>query len=690
MEGFKGPIESLLRPIYEFDVVIMAVLASFSLIYFNTIFLLSQQTALGLSVVVLLLGAWRFRGGYKVYQYQKNLIKLPFYSITAEQIPGSRKYLFLGKGFLWTQKHTQRLSDLKHDHNQKYRQPSKTFKLIRKLEQNYPSFTLFDNQGWWNPFKPLPAVGGNPTIHAVGMLEGEQNVFLPAAERVGHLFVGGSTGVGKTRLADTLVTQDIKNNDTVIFLDPKGDADIMLNMYIECKKLSRPIYVFHLGYPDISCRYNAIGSFTKITEVAGRISDQLPSDGNSAVFKDFAWGFVNIVAMALVKCGEKPNFKSISKYINDINPLIKLYKKKVLESKFKDIDKKLQLLKDRYLSTERGYKSPPGGKDETCWLISKWQEDYNIADQELEGVLMVFRYDNAYYSKLVASLRPLLDKLTSGAVAEILSPDESREDHRPIINFEQIIRQNAVVYIGLDALSDSAVAHAVGASMFADLTSLAGKFYKQGRDHGLPDNGKEPIGQALSIHADEFNELIGDQFIPLINKARGAGFRTTAYTQSFYDVEAGIGSKAKANVIFDNFNNVIFMRVKSKDTATKFLEQIGEVEINQLSIMSQTSDSSRIGDDINFTSSTREVIGAKKVGVISTEDLVQLPKGQAFCIINGGQLYKIRIPQPKPGKVIIKGLPKTLLQMHQQMKQQYQGEVNYEPLFQPIPKPSIK
>jgi hypothetical protein len=79
-----------------------------------------------------------------------------------------------------------------------------------------------------------------------------------------------------------------------------------LKTYVEAKRIGRPVYIFHLGFPDISCRYNAIGSFTKITEVAGRISDQLPSEGNASTFKDFAWGFVNIVAKALVKAGDKP------------------------------------------------------------------------------------------------------------------------------------------------------------------------------------------------------------------------------------------------------------------------------------------------------------------------------------------------------------------------------------------------
>lgn len=37
----------------------------------------------------------------------------------------------------------------------------------------------------------------------------------------------------------------------------------------------------------------------------------------------------------------------------------------------------------------------------------------------------------------------------------------------------QIIRKRAVVYVGLDALSDAEVAAAVGNSMFSDLVSVA-------------------------------------------------------------------------------------------------------------------------------------------------------------------------------------------------------------------------
>ena len=82
----------------------------------------------------------------------------------------------------------------------------------------------------------------------------------------------------------------------------------------------------------------------------------------------------------------------------------------------------------------------------------------------------------------------------------------------------QVIRKRAVVYVGLDALSDAEVAAAVGNSMFSDLVSVAGHIYKHGIDDGLP-GASAGARVPINVHADEFNELMGDEFIPLINRA---------------------------------------------------------------------------------------------------------------------------------------------------------------------------
>ena len=85
--------------------------------------------------------------------------------------------------------------------------------------------------------------------------EGERDQYQDLSERVGHTLVLGTTRVGKTRLAEILITQDIHRGDVVIVFDPKGDAELMTRTFVEARKAGRPCYIFHLGYPDISARY---------------------------------------------------------------------------------------------------------------------------------------------------------------------------------------------------------------------------------------------------------------------------------------------------------------------------------------------------------------------------------------------------------------------------------------------------
>ena len=66
-------------------------------------------------------------------------------------------------------------------------------------------------------------------------------------------------------------------------------------------------------------------------------------------------------------------------------------------------------------------------------------------------------------------------------MAELISPNYADlNDPRPNFDWMQVIRKRAIVYVGLDALSDPEVAAAVGNSMFSDLVSVAGHIYKFG------------------------------------------------------------------------------------------------------------------------------------------------------------------------------------------------------------------
>lgn len=648
----KYPIEALLRPPVEFQSALAAFSIALIMASMPGMIMMSEQMAYVGAGILVFAGLVRFKQGWQIYRYQKMLVRLPYYGMRPRKVPVSNRTLFLGLGFRWSQKHTQRLFDALEPENEKYITPSRSYRWARELEKKLDrlkvaSFLIavLSSNSRLNPFRPLPPVGGNPAIHAVGMLEGEHPVDMPLGERVGHTIVLGTTRVGKTRLAEILITQDIRRGDVVAVFDPKGDADLMMRCQIEAQRAGRPFYMFHLGFPEISARYNGIGNFSKPTEPAGRISDALPSEGNSSAFKEFAWRFANIIVQADVALGNRPSYHSVRKYVNNIEPLLMQYGKMILNKTAPEGWEKVYL---QILDNLDPKALPFSLKDRNLEAVAllKYCENTGFYDAVLDGLLGAFKYDRSYFDKIVSSLAPLLEKLTTGRAAELIAPDYSDvTDSRPIFDWLSAIRQKAVVYVGLDALSDSTVASAVGASMFADLTSVSGYLYKNGIAHGLPE--MQTGGRKISIHADEFNELVGDQFIPMINKAGGSGYQVTAYTQTESDIEARIGSKSKANQIKGNFNNLIMLRVKEPTTAEILTNQLPKVRVNEIMAVTGANDSSDVDSGIDFTSKNEDRTSKREVDMIDVSTIMSLPKGQAFALIEGGQLFKIRMPMPE-------------------------------------------
>ncbi|NUU69099.1 type IV conjugative transfer system coupling protein TraD [Enterobacteriaceae bacterium BIT-l23] len=646
-------IEALLRPAVELNTTAVAGVAAFVCIRAPWAVALapsvSYVTAAGFGV----LAAVRLRQGTQIIRYRRNLTRLPRYVMRTKQIPVSQHRLFLGRGFRWTQKHTQRLQDTLRPEVAKYLQPGRLYRAARwlelKTEQTAPGVRkLLSQDSPLNPVRPLPPVGGNPALH--GVEPDEVDVSLALGERVGHTIVYGTTRVGKTRLAELLITQDIRRGEVTIIFDPKGDADLMKRVWAEAHRAGRgdELYIFHLGWPEISARYNAVGRFGRVSEVASRVAGQLSGEGNSAAFREFAWRFVNIIARALVALGERPDYTLIMRYVNNIADLYIRYAEKIIREQLPSLRAQIQN-NEQVLGEDDVPRNMQGQPDAVrIWSIEvalSSEEGKQLYDPILDGLRSAVRYDRTYFDKIVASLLPLLEKLTTGKTAELLAPDYlDMSDSRPIFDWEQVIRKKAVVYIGLDALSDSEVASAVGNSMFADLVSVAGNIYKHGITSGLPGAREEKT--PVNLHCDEFNELMGDEFIPLINKGGGAGMQVTAYTQTSSDIEARIGNAAKTAQVQGNFNNLIMLRVRENRTAELLTTQLPQVEIYTKTLVSGHQDTADVSAGQDFTSNTQDRVGTVKVPLLEPANIVTLPKGQAFALLEGGQLWKIRMPLP--------------------------------------------
>ncbi|EPC00581.1 hypothetical protein L861_06485 [Litchfieldella anticariensis FP35 = DSM 16096] len=683
------PLESLLRPAVELNTVVVCVASAVLCVVAPWAVALTPSVGIGMAAGFLGFGLWRLRQAWVVLRYRRHMRRLPRFALRSDQIPVSPRSLWLGKGFRWEAKHTQRLHESFQPEAKPFVQPSLAYRIARHLENRleryrtlYVVIRLLSADTILNPFRPLPPVGGIPALHAVEWRE--MDVRLPLGERVGHTLVEGTTRVGKTRLEEVMITQDIHrpSQEVVICFDPKGDGDLLLRMYIEALRAGRgdEFYIFHLGWPDISARYNAVGRFGRISEVATRLAGQLSGEGNSAAFREFAWRFTNIIARARHALGQRPTYDQILSDVVNIDGLMIEYAQQTLVSHDTHAWESISEIESRL--NDKSIPIAMKGRDRRVVAIEQYLQKVRVHDAVLEGLRSAVRYDKTYFDKIVASLLPLLEKLTSGRIAELLSPDyHDLEDPRPIFDWQQIIRKRGIVYVGLDALSDFEVAQAVGNSMFADLVSVAGHIYKHGIDDGLPGAGSgEKV--AINLHCDEFNELMGDEFVPLVNKGGGAGIQITAYTQTLSDIEARIGNAAKAGQVVGNFNNLIMLRVREEKTAELLTRQLRKVNVANRMLVSMAGDNSDVTTDIDFTSSGGDRISTVQVPMIEPADVVSLPKGQAFALLEGGQLWKVRMPLPKPDRG--KDIPRNITDIAHQMKSRYStGERWWEAVMPP-------
>lgn len=490
-----------------------------------------------------------------------------------------------------------------------------------------------------NPFRPDPPVGGSPYLHGLG--EKDEPVYIPQDVRVGHTFVVGTTRVGKTRLASILINQDIRNGDAVIVVDPKGDLDLVRDMYSACEASGRlkDFRIVHLGFPDMSAHYNPLKNYDQVSEVATRITDAIAAEGEGKQFAAFAWKYVNIVAICLEEMKQPITYKSIAFYISRLDQLLMAYADTIMPGHYSDYHEEIEAILTHHEERQSRKNKNTAPMDRTKAVIEYIKEHISKTItagnvESLHDQILIDLYDAAimdkhYYDKITASVGPVLSEINKSNAAGIFSFNQSQNE----IELMTAIKEKKVIYMGLDSLTNPNIAQAVGKAFLSDLVSTAGKIYKESN-----------ANYRLNLHCDELSEIIQDSFVKILNKAGGAGFQVTAYAQTIQDMEVSLGSKSKAEVTEGNFNTLIMFRVKNEETANllvKVLPQVGVVDYTQVSMVNDTPHGQ---DGVYFNTTNEDRIQTTSTPMIDVHDIISLPKGQAFVLVNGGELYKIRIP----------------------------------------------
>lgn len=457
----------------------------------------------------------------------------------------------------------------------------------------------------------------------------EEPIFQPMKHVEGHTLITGTTGSGKTRLFDLLITQRILAGESVIVLDPKGDAETRENMKRACNYMGDPrrFISFHPGFPLESVRLDPLANFSRPTELASRIAALIATSSGGEVFKDFGQMAMNNVIQGLLLIDARPTLTRLRRYLEGgTESLVLRAVQNYVEREAPDFHQDLQAALSKVENASMLKRAAAAVRFYREFV----QETKGNSD--LEGLLTMFQHDKAHFSKMIASLLPIMNMLTSGDLGPMLSPERmDQDDTRPIYDTRKITEQNKVAYIGLDSLTDAMVGSAIGSMILSDLAAVAGDRYNYGTDL-----------RPVNIFVDECAEVINDPLIQILNKGRGAKLRLFVATQTIADFEARLGDAAKATQVLGNINNNISLRVIDPDTQKYITDNLPLTRVKY--VMRTQGMSSDSNDPAVFGGNHGERLMEEEAPLLQPQLLGYLPNLEYIAKISGGRIVKGRLP----------------------------------------------
>ncbi|MEA3428032.1 MAG: TraM recognition domain-containing protein [Thermodesulfobacteriota bacterium] len=360
--------------------------------------------------------------------------------------------------------------------------------------------------------------------YRLGQPETIQDIWLPDAQRKGHLFCFGTTQIGKTRLIESMVEQDIRRGCSVAAFDPKGDASLLSKIVQIAFEENRHHDLFLVTpiFPSCSAIIDPLMYYFMPEEIVSHVVSGIRAK------EDFFINIANETTQVIVDSlllfakvrGERPmiNFNEI--------------KQRASHGALKDLKSELETM-------------PPSKK----------------RDDVLSSLALILDSGPEYFGKVSSSLRTTLASLSSGSVGDIIGKAQS---NKFIKRLEQ--NKSVILVVQTGSMLTRKTAHIVSRVLLSMIQSFIGRRYLSKQDS---------VDPPLSIYIDEASNIIYPGIEDLFNKAGGAGVWIQAFTQSQADIEAEIGAD-RAKKILDNTNTKIFMRVNDVSTAEYISDYSGE------------------------------------------------------------------------------------------------------------------
>jgi hypothetical protein len=302
-------------------------------------------------------------------------------------------------------------------------------------------------------------------------------------------------------------------HEVVIVFDPKGDADLLKRMYVEAKRAgAKASSTSSIWVGPTSRRATTpwAGSggyprWPRASPDSARAKATAPRSANSP------WRFVNIIARALVELGQRPDYLLIQRHVINIDALFIEYAQHYFA---KNEPKAWEVIVQ--LEAKLNEKNIPRnmiGREKRVVALEQYLSQVRVYDPVLDGLRSAVRYDRTYFDKIVASL---LRCWRSSPPARSRNCSHRTIPTCPTRGRSSTGCRSSQTRGGLRGAGCAVRRRSRGGGGQLDVQrpGLGGGHILQvrRRRRAARRRGERPRFRS-NVHADEFNELMGDEFI---------------------------------------------------------------------------------------------------------------------------------------------------------------------------------
>ncbi len=382
-------------------------------------------------------------------------------------------------------------------------------------------------------FAPSPDGVRGETVIGEGYKYGEaadkrgfvfpKRIAIPDSDRKGMFWCFGTTRIGKTKILENMITQDIRKGYSVVLIDPKNEIALLekiVQVTRDEDRLEDLMYISSI-FPEYSISIDPLAHSYMPEELVAHI-------------------------VSGVEVGKEPFFYNVSREVSTALVLaLQMTEIRGRNGRFN-------------LNDIKNLTSQP----EIAALAKRVQDiDTPEARQLYADLTKIANSPTDYYSKVSSSLRVALMELTSGNIGRIVGVGHG---NRFIERLERGGRVIMVAHLG--SMMTRNAAYTLGKVIVSMIQSFAGRVISSDRKVNPP----------LCIYIDEAQSILYPKIDELFAKAGGANVWVHGFAQSVSQMFAAVGHDY-AKTILDNTNTKVFMRVPDTETAEYAARHFGEM-----------------------------------------------------------------------------------------------------------------